>query len=81
MISLSILYIGLAICYILYRINVVKRSKLSSEIFFVLVAKILFITAMYFLFFTKPKKANAMIEIENRYFNKSSEIIHKGNHG
>ena len=72
MISLSMLYIGLAICYILYRLNAIRRGRLTREIFLVLVVKILLITVIYLLFFSHTERVK-LKDIERRCFHNFSQ--------
>jgi predicted neutral ceramidase superfamily lipid hydrolase len=58
MASLSLLYIAIAICYILYKLHVISRSKLTRDIFLAFLAKVFFLTIIYLLFFFQTEKKN-----------------------
>ncbi len=69
MISLSTLYIGLAIFYVVCKIKAISGSELTKEILIVFIVKLLMLTAIYLMFFSNAKKIT-LTDINVRYFNK-----------
>ncbi len=70
MASLSLLYIAIAICYVLYKLHVISHSKLTKDIFLAFLAKVIFLTIIYLLFFAQAEKKTSD-DVDNKLFQDS----------
>lgn len=71
MASLSLLYIAIAVCYVLHKLHVISRSKLTRDIFLAFLAKVFFLTIIYLLFFSQTEKKDAN-DLDRQFFKNSS---------
>ena len=72
MASLSLLYIAIAVCYVLHKLHVISRSKLTRDIFLAFLAKVFFLTIIYLLFFSQTEK-KTLKDLDLKFFKNSSQ--------